>query len=396
MTKTGKYAGIKDTLVRDKAQEGLFVRTRDDGGKTATSYVVIYRVGKQQRKMTLPDISREQARKAAKNILAKVALGQDPQGEKNAKRTASVVGTTRAVFEDFIAHQSTRRRPSSLEATKRYLFEYAKPLHGLKLDASLGRAQVTSVLKSVAKDHGPVAADRCRSALSAAFAWAIGEGACTADFHNPVTGTNKYSEQTFKGRALGDHEITAIWDACGKDDFGIIVKLLLLTGARRDEISRLEWSEVKGDMISLPGSRTKNHLPFDIPLTAVARGFIGSPPDNSKYVFGRYESSQGFSGHSKAKAQLDAKLGDQVKPWRLHDLRHTFSTRLHEDLDIEPHIVEACLNHVSGHKGGVAGRYNHSRYNDQKREALEAWAKRIAVITGKNVTDIGKHRKRRA
>jgi integrase len=378
----------------DWISPGFGLRTRD--GKKR--FVVQYKLGNQHRRITLrPNLSKPEAAKEAKKLLGDVAKGIDVQGDRKAARQEAVVGSFKAVIDDFLAYQSTRRRPSSLASTKRYLMEYAKQLHGLRLDAGLGRAQVTAVLKTVAKDHGPVAADRCRSALSAAFAWAIGEGACTADFHNPVTGTNKHSEQAFKGRALSDEEIKAIWTAAGDDDFGRIVRLLILTGARRNEIGKLEWDEVNDDMISLPSERTKNHLPFDIPLTAVAREILGPRPEGRKFVFGRYASSEGFGGFSKAKAHFDAKLGAARQiPWRLHDLRHTFSTKLHEDLDIEPHIVEACLNHVSGHKSGVGGRYNHSKYNPQKRAALEAWANRIAVITGKNVTDIGKHRKRRA
>src|SRR5262249_2745741 len=131
---------------------------------------------------------------------------------------------------------------------------------------------------------------------------------------------------------------------------------------------------------------------FEVPLTAQALALVGERAEGRKYVFGRYASSEGFSGHSKAKEHFDAKL-EGVAPWRIHDLRHTFSTKLHEDLDIEPDIVEACINHVTGAKSGVAGRYNHAKYNDQKRAALEAWATRLAVITGKNVVDIGKGRK---
>jgi integrase len=422
--------------------EGFGLRTR--GGKAR--YIVQYRIGNQQRRMTLGRaLSKAQAAKEAKKILGDVARGIDPQAVKQAARTETKVGTAKAVFEGFIAHKKEKAkrgekgaRASTIASTERYLGlakdkdgktlgGYAEPLHRLRLNDNkeLGRAQIAAVLNAVAKQHGPVAADRCRSALSAAFAWAIGEGSCSIGFHNPVDDTNKQSEQTFKGRALDDAEIKAIWDATedaekkedGKfregSDFSRIVRLLLLTGARRDEISRLEWSEVKDGMISLPGERTKNHLPFDIPLTAAARDLIGERDNDRIYVFGRYASSEGFSGHSKAKAHLDAKLGGSVKPWRIHDLRHTFSTKLHEEVqvlkptedgkkkvlvDVEPHVVEACLNHVSGAaKRGVAGKYNHSKYNPQKRAALEAWAKRLAVITGENVTDMTKHpRKKRA
>jgi integrase len=91
-------------------------------------------------------------------------------------------------------------------------------------------------------------------------------------------------------------------------------------------------------------------------------------------VFG--EGEGGFQGWSRAKAALDKRLnqaGVKVRPWRLHDIRRTVATRL-ADLGTLPHVIEAILNHVSGHKAGVAGVYNRATYAREKREALNAWA----------------------
>ena len=94
-------------------------------------------------------------------------------------------------------------------------------------------------------------------------------------------------------------------------------------------------------------------------------------------VFGKRDGP--FSGWSKCKDRLDRRL--EIAPWGLHDLRRTLSTRLHE-AGVEPHIVEALLGHVGGHKAGVAGRYNKAVYRRQKREALELWADLVAAIVG--------------
>jgi integrase len=91
-------------------------------------------------------------------------------------------------------------------------------------------------------------------------------------------------------------------------------------------------------------------------------------------VFGR----NGAGGWSMRKATLDRRLAD-AKPWRLHDLRRTCATGMAE-LGVAPHIIEAVLNHVSGHKGGVAGIYNRARYADEMRAALERWAAHVASI----------------
>ena len=380
--------GKPDHIEWDDELKGFGLRIRQGKGGARRSYIVQYKVGALNRRMVIGDadkIDPKQARAAAKKELAKVELGEDPQGEKKGKRT---VGTFKAIATEFIEHQEKKRRASTVYSSRLYLLgrtdrqgklvpAYYKDLHNLKPE-EIGRGQVAAVLKSIAKAHGPVSADRARAALSSMFAWAIGEALCGEAFDNPVVGTNRASSGKSPGRALDADEIAAIWNAAGDGEFGRIVKLLFLTGCRRNEIAKLEWDEVGKDLISISSSRTKNHLQFDVPLADLARDIIG-PRQERKYVFGRYSTSGGFGGFSKAKVELDAKLKG-VKPWRLHDIRHTVSTRMHGELSIEPHIVEACLNHVSGAKAGVAGRYNHAAYNAQKRDAFEAWAQHIKVI----------------
>ncbi|MEI7876008.1 MAG: site-specific integrase, partial [Alphaproteobacteria bacterium] len=165
-------------------------------------------------------------------------------------------------------------------------------------------------------------------------------------------------------------------------DYGRVVRLLVLTGCRRDEIGSLRWSEINRDarLIALPGERTKNSRPHDVPLSDAALGVLDSAPRrvNRDFVFG--EGKGGFSGWSKAKAELDARL--PMKPWTLHDLRRTAATRM-ADVGIQPHVIEAVLNHVSGHKAGVAGIYNRSAYEKEKHAALDALSNYIKVIVAK-------------
>jgi integrase len=391
--------GKADFIAWDDDLKGFGLRIRQGKDCTRRTWIVQYKSGIHTRRSVIGDadlITPAQARAKAKTELAKVELGQDPQGEKKAKR---VIGTFKSIAQGFVEHQEEKQkrnekggRKATIYASKLYLLGYCKTLHPLRPD-EIGRTEIATVLGSIAKACGPVSADRARAALSSCFRWAIGEGKCPEGYNNPVAGTNTKSEAKPRGRALDGAELAAIWNAAGDDDFGRIIKLLILTGCRRNEIAKLEWDEVQDDLISLPETRTKNHLRFDVPLTALARSLIGQRPDQPrKYVFGRYSTSEGFGGFSKAKAQFDAKLGDSVKPWRLHDLRHTVSTMLHQEIGIEPHIVEAVLNHVSGAKASVAGRYNHAAYNVQKRAALEKWESHVKVLaakaSGANVTKL--------
>ena len=165
----------------------------------------------------------------------------------------------------------------------------------------------------------------------------------------------------------------------------------MLTAQRRDEIGGLRWSEIEGEgreaLIALPGGRTKNSNAHDVPLSGAALAVLAEAHkiDNRDPVFG--EGAGGFSGWSRAKAALDVACG--VDGWTLHDLRRTAATRM-ADLGVQPHVIEAVLNHVSGHKAGVAGIYNRSTYGAEKRAALDLWSNHLAVVVaqagGANVT----------
>ena len=143
----------------------------------------------------------------------------------------------------------------------------------------------------------------------------------------------------------------------------------------------MRWEEI--DLASarwcMPPERTKNHRPHEIPLPAPALKIIREllrQPDRP-FLFG--EGQGPFQGWSKARAGLErraAAAGHPLAPWRLHDLRRTVATRLAE-LGGQPHVIEAVLNHVSGHKAGVAGIYNRALYAAEKRQALELWAEHV-------------------
>ena len=323
-------------------------------------------------------VTADDARKEARQIFGKVAGKHDPADERAARVAKASTGFAASVA-DFLQVQADRVKPCTLEEVTRYLNKTWKPLHGMAV-ASITRAIVAAELRRIAKECGPFAADRARSALSSFFAWLIGEGQCEA---NPVIGTNKAGNgNQRRDRVLSDAEVVKIWNGADPaTDFGKIVRLLFATACRRNEIGGLRGAEIAlGDsLISLPGSRTKNGLPHDVPLSGLAKGVVESlelEGDEDGCVFGK--RGTGFSGWSKSKAELDAALKIN-KPWTLHDIRRTVATRM-GDLGVQPHIVEAVLNHISGHKRGVAGTYNRSTYAQEKRMALDTWAAHLRVI----------------
>jgi integrase len=153
----------------------------------------------------------------------------------------------------------------------------------------------------------------------------------------------------------------------------------MLTAQRREEIGGLRWAEVEQGKLVLPASRTKNGRAHEVPLSAPAQAII----DSTHRILDReavFSEADAFANWSGEKAALDERCS--VKDWTVHDLRRTAATRM-ADLGVAPHIVEAVLNHVSGHKAGVARVYNRASYAKEKREALELWAGHIQVELAK-------------
>jgi integrase len=342
-------------------------------------YILRYRINGRQRMLSIgrhgSPFTPDTARLEAKRLLGIVASGVDPAAAAAPKAEAE---TFDALISSYLASRKASLRPRSYAETARHLLTQAKALHGLGL-AEIDRRAIAKVLAECETGSGPIARNRLRSSLSAMYAWLIREGLCEI---NPVIGTGKAAESQ-RDRVLSDAELSAIWQACRDDDYGRIVRLLVLTGQRREEIGWLQWTEIDfaRGLIVLPPERTKNHRLHEVPLSPAARAILEHQPRRKNtdglrpYVFGLGQG--GFSGWSDCKAALDARTG--VPAWTLHDLRRTCATGM-ANLGVLPHVIEAVLNHVSGHKAGVAGIYNKATYSAEMREALAFWAQHVVNL----------------
>ena len=366
-----KLDGKKDLIVFDD-MPGFGHRLRlGAGGKVLRSWIVQYRRAGGTRRITLGPadvLSAEQARSAAKKILGRVALGEDPQGDRIERRGKDRL-TVGAVVADYLDLKKDDVRPRTLAGMTRYLAEYSKPLHTMPIDV-VSRKDVASRLVAITRGHGSVVAARARAALSAFFAWAMREGLCE---QNPCIGTNRPKENPARDRVLSDAELAAIWRACGDDDHGRIVRLLILTGCRRAEVGGLAWSEIDdAGTWTLPKARSKNGRGHSLPLPPAALRIVEGVPRmvGRDQLFGT-RSPSGFSAWDLRKGELDERSG--VTDWTHHDLRRTVATKM-ADIGIQPHIIEAVLNHYGGHRAGVAGIYNRSAYEREVRNALVLWS----------------------
>ncbi len=372
--------GKSEIIAFDDDVPGFGLRVRISGSR---NWIFQYRVGIKQRKISLGAVSAitpQDARESAGKLYARVKLGEDPAGQKTESR-AKAAETFSSVLKPFLTFKKRDLKPRSYEECERHLLMHARRLHGLQID-TIDRRTVSALLIALATNNGPSLANSVRASLSGFYSWAMREGLAEA---NPVIGTNKAAVNGSRDRVLNDSELKSIWDALPAGDFGDAVKLLALTGQRRNEIGGLRWSEVDLDkaLISLPGSRTKSR-PHDVPLAPAALAILEARPQiaGCECVFG--SGATGLKGWSNHKVTLDTAIAAKgaIAPWRLHDLRRTVSTRMHDELGIAPHIVEAVLNHVSGHRAGVAGVYNRAVYAKEKAIALARWAEHVSAIVG--------------
>ena len=300
-------------------------------------------------------------------------LGEDPAASK-AETRSRAEETFGQCLRAYLAKQRQEVRQSTFEDIERHLVKNLAALHGLHI-AKVDRRAIATQLSRVAS-RAPTQANRTRASLSKFLNWAAGEGLVET---NAARHTNKVEESKPRDRHLTDVEIRSLWHALPDGDYGDILKLLLLTGQRKAEIADLRFDEIdlEGGFIELPPARTKNHHRHKVPLSATARAILQArrPRQDRALVFGN--GVGGFSGWSQAKQRLDNAL--KIQPWRIHDLRRTCATGMSK-LGVQLHVIEAVLNHVSGHKAGVAGIYNQDTYEAEKATALAIWADHVAAV----------------
>jgi integrase len=371
--------GRQDVIHFDSALPGFGFRLRlGANGKVLRSWIVQYRRGGTSRRLLLGSfevLGVEQARAMAKKALGRVANGEDPQADRTTRRDKDRVNL-RSMIDEYLLQKQSQVRKRTMEEVKRYLTgDYFKPLHGMPID-KVSRRDVAGRLVVITREHSSIAAARARATLSAFFVWAMQSGLVEA---NPVIGTLKPKDTKPRERVLNGAELAAIWCGCKDDDYGRIVRLLILLGARRGEIGGMCWREFDLEKASwtLPVARSKNGRAHTLPLMPMALAIIRQIPQmvSRNQLFG--ERANRFTAWARNKTTLDER--SSVTGWTVHDIRRSVATGM-ADIGIGPHIIEAVLNHYSGHRAGPAGVYNRSSYEREVRAALALWEDHVRTL----------------
>ena len=363
-------AGGARVEIADAVLPGLYLIVQPTGVK---SWAVRYRVGRRSRKLTLPGrypvLSLAKAREAARRALESVTDGEDPAAAKSAGTPADdTLAAYIALYRE--KHVSTVRSGTAANINRELEhMQNAWPGRALR---SISKKDVIAFVDKAMK-RGPSAGVTAWKVAKAFFAW------CEAreeDFASPTRSIRKPAKEKSRDRVLDDAELKLTWEAADETGgpAGALVKLLILSGARRNEMTELARDEIAADAIELQGERTKNGLPHAIPITPMIRHVLDALPNTGKFVLNGTERP--FGDHSGAKEMVRP----AIRPWTLHDLRRSFASGL-QRLGVAPHIVELALNHRSGTFSGVAGIYQRHRYAKEVREAFDLWSKHIEALT---------------
>jgi integrase len=376
--------GKSEQFIADDEFPGLKLRIRRGAKGIRKTWIFKWEVGGRQRSITFDVVGTTLAavRKRANELQAKVRLGQDPsRGRDDARLQAEQVFG--AVLRTYLPMKRQTTRVRTYIETERHLLTYLKSFHHIPI-AALTTQTIAARLGAIAVNSGVPTASNVRRSLHALLAWAMRQGLIT---HNPAAAVERQPVKS-RDHVIDADGIKAIWEATNTpDDFSAIVRLLLLTGMRANEVGCLHWQEVRADRIELPGERTKNGHPHTVPITPQVEAILAPRQRDSdrKFVFGR--DTGGFKGWSSSKRILGKRIaaaGVKMAPWRLHDLRRTCATGMHE-LGVSSDVIETCLNHLSGFRRGIAGVYVRSRLEGPVLHALEAWEGHVLRIAGGEV-----------
>jgi len=347
-----------------------------------------------------PGLTLAAARAEADRLAQRMAGGVNPKAaraEDLARAKAAEAAQARddfaTVFADWFRRDQAENR--SAPEVKRLFERDILPAWQGRGVSAITRRDALDLIDGIADRGAQTMARRAHAHLHRLFRWAVGRGVIDA---NPLADAPKPGREVRRDRVLSDGDMSRVWHACERLGwpFGPAFRLLILTGARREEILALKWSEIdlEGASILLPAVRSKNGQGREIPLAPQSVHILTSLPRIAGapgFVF-TVTGETSVSGVSRAKSRLDAYaagLGPNgapltdaapLDPWRLHDFRRTAATGL-QRLGVAREVVEASLGHI-GATAGLLGVYQRHGYLAEQRTALDAWGRHVEALAG--------------
>jgi len=355
-----------NTYVWDDSLKGFGLRISAKGTKT---FCVLIGSGRRQTIGRYPALSLSEARGEAKRLLAEKTLGK--------------VRPTHTAFadalRDYLAEAEQRLRPLTFKLYRRHL-----TIHYPFGRTSLADITPRDILRRLNQlTDRPSEKEHAARIGRTFFKWCVHQHLLD---RSPMETLAPVQNGESRERVLTEEELARVYRTAleGSSLFHRLVALLILTGQRRGEISRLEWAWINGETVTLPAHVTKNKKEHRFPLGSQAKAVIEAIPRVSPYLFpAAREQVRGkpvttMAGFSKPKIAFDQECG--VTGWVLHDLRRTFATGM-QQLGIRLEVTEALLNHVSGSRSGIVGIYQRYGWQREMAEAITLWEAHLQKLT---------------
>ncbi|WP_025324474.1 tyrosine-type recombinase/integrase [Deferrisoma camini] len=373
----------KDRRYEVREPGGLGLWVYPSGRKT---WMYTYTVGGRKFRLKIgeyPRVGLAEARKLVVAAKADIAQGINPQLATRRKRQEMKRQglTVRDLVRAYIERWAKPRKRSWAEDQRRLKADVVRAW-GHRPASEITRADVRELLDEVL-ERGPYAANRLFATMRRMFNWAVEVDLLPA---SPCWQVRMPAQEQPRERVLTPAEIRAFWwglegfshvrgDAfLPRDSVRRALRVLLLTAQRPGEVSALPWAEVEGEWWTIPGERTKNRKTHRVPLTPLVLELLGEP--GGEWV---------FPGRAKPITPTD--LGHAIQQYRRltgverftpHDLRRTAASGM-ASLGVPRLVIRQVLNHTDP---TVTAVYDRHSYDREKREALEAWERRVREITG--------------
>jgi integrase len=396
-------------VIYDGSLPGFGVRVSDKGLLTFI-LVARFKGGSSPARRRLgryPALSLAGARKKAHEWLELIQKGTDPEEEaRKAKKAAQLKqdNTLPARIEEFLRQRHVTEQRQIAETTRILRKELAAAWSD-KLLHDITRRDVKDRVTEIAERGSPAMARNVLTAAKVFFEWAVDEEYLDASPAAGISPKKVIGERPIRDRVLQDDELVAFWRATEAMayPFGPLYRLLLLTGARLNEIGGARWSEIdfKTKILTVPPERFKSKVPHTIPLSGSALAILNSLPrlDGGDCLFSFKSGKSPINSFSVGKERLDELVAEELgkapeSPFTIHDLRRTVRTRL-SALKVEHRVAELVIGHG---KRGLDRVYDQHEFLDEMREALELWAGKLRDITEPppaNVTKISERGRRR-
>jgi len=372
----------KQVDYRDDLTKGLILRVGKSGKK---SWQVRYRAdGKQHRQSIgdFPHVSLKEAREQVRRIQAAVIDGENPAYEN--RRVVEAKSKTRQTLQiSNLLEQYDQLHLSQLRTgyqARTFLREFARDFGHANI-TDFTKQDFVGLLNGIMAAGNGTKANRVFTHIKSFFGWAIGQGYLE---HSPCEYVKKPFKEKSRERFLSDQEIVWFWQVTGEElePFGYMARLLLLTGQRLSEVSRMSENELLGrDHWHLSSDRTKNGTQHDVFLSDAAQEIVWR--DNrvaGAYLFSTtgYSPVQSYDKPVKRfRSRMNELAGAELPHWSFHDLRRTCETGM-AMLGVAQPIIDRCTNHLTGR--GMSRIYNQYQYRNEKTEAWQRWADHVEEL----------------